>query len=298
MNSSYKRLGLGALAVVFLAGVPMSAFAQNAAPAAGAAAPAAAAQKRPDLNGIWGGGVAQLTPIDCKAKSIDAFANNNDPRFTFGGAKGGAQWITFEQDCGVQHRDHVSKPQYKPQYWERVFLSDYHADAGGVWIDYADPQWQNYPVGVPRIGAPNKIVQTDNEVIFLYEAGNTFRAIPTDCRDFDPVLRYDQMVNGLAVGCWKDDVLTVTSVGFTDRTWLDWPGYIHSNEMTVIETFQRKGDQLIYQVTVDDPVMFLEPWKDDARTLNLNKDPKTQLMQDVPYNDRALGALVDPEYRG
>ena len=82
---------------------------------------------------------------------------------------------------------------------------------------------------------PNKIVQTANEVIFLYENQNQFRVVPTDCREHDPVLKYDQSFNGLAVGCWEGDTLVVTSMGFTDRTWLHWSGYIHSNEMTVID---------------------------------------------------------------
>lgn len=296
MSKSLTGLSLGLIAGAMIAFAPAT-FAQ--APAAPAAAPQTPrlANGKPDFNGIWGGGVAQLTPTSCQ-KAVDAFANNNDPRFTFGGAKAGYQWVTFEQDCGIQHRDHVSKPAYKPMYWERVRLADHHGNAGGIWIDYADPVWQNFPVGVPRMGPPNKIVQTDNEVVFLYEANNIFRVVPTDCRAHDPVLKYDQMTLGLAVGCWKGDSLVVTSMGFTDRTWLDWPGYIHSNEMIVTETFRREGDNLVYDVTVDDPVMFLQPWVDDTRRLPINKNPLTQLMQDVPYNDRALGALIDPDYRG
>jgi hypothetical protein len=122
--------------------------------------------------------------------------------------------------------------------------------------------------------------------------------VPTDCREHDPVLKYDQSFNGLAVGCWEGDTLVVTSMGFTDRTWLHWSGYIHSNEMTVIERLRRQGDTLIYQATVEDPVMFLEPWKMDEIRLNLNKNPGAQLMQDLPYNDKSLGKLVDPNYRG
>jgi hypothetical protein len=187
---------------------------------------------------------------------------------------------------------------YKPQYWEKVRLHDYYANAGGQWLEYADPEWLNLPRGVPRIGPPNKIVQTANEVIFLYENQNQFRVVPTDCREHDPVLKYDQSFNGLAVGCWEGDTLVVTSMGFTDRTWLHWSGYIHSNEMTVIERLRRQGDTLIYQATVEDPVMFMEPWKMDEVRLNLNKNPGAQLMQDVPYNDKSLGNLVDPNYRG
>jgi hypothetical protein len=51
-------------------------------------------------------------------------------------------------------------------------------------------------------------------------------------------------------------------------------------------------------VTVEDPVMFLEPWVMNTVRLNLNKLPGAQLMQDLPYNDKSLGNLTDPNYRG
>lgn len=281
MKRSVAILGIAALATMTAALLPTSPSAQNT---------------RPDLNGIWGGGVARLTPQTCK-QEIDAFPQKSE-RFTAGGAKGGLQWITFEQDCSIQNRGRINKPQYKPQYWEQVRLRDYYANAGGKWIEYADPEWQNLPRGVPRLGPPNKIVQSADEVIFLYENQNQFRAIPTDCREHDPVLKFDQSFNGLAVGCWEGDTLVVTSMGFTDKTWLHWSGYYHSNEMVVTERLRREGDQLLYQATVDDPVMFLEPWKMDPVRLNLNKTPGLQLMQDVPYNDKSLGNLTDPNYRG
>jgi hypothetical protein len=255
------------------------------------------AQAKPDFSGIWGGGVAKLTPTFCQ-KKVDAFANEGEERFAAGGAKGGAKWITFEQDCGIQNRGRMSKPTYKPQYWETIRLNDLHANEGGKWIDYADPVWTNFPNGVPRLGAPNKIVQLPDEIIFMWENQNQFKVIPTDCREHDPVLKYDQTTLGIAVGCWEGNTLVITSMGFTDRTWLHWSGYSHSNEMVVTERLRREGDTLIYDVTVDDPVMFLEPWKMDTIRLNVNKTPGVQLMQDVPYNDRSLGALTDPAYRG
>ena len=282
MNRSVPKLGLAAIAAALCAMLPTSSFPQ---------------QTRPDLNGLWGGGVAKLTPTTCQ-KTVNAFANESVERFAAGGAKGGLKWITFEQDCSIQNRGRVSKPMYKPQYWEQVRLRDYYANAGGKWIEYADPEWQNLPRGVPRLGPPNKIVQTADEVIFLYENQNQFRAIPTDCREHDPVLKYDQTFLGIAVGCWEGNTLVVTSMGFTDRTWLHWSGYVHSNEMVVTERLRREGDTLIYQAIVDDPVMFLEPWNMDEIRLNLNKTPGLQLMQDIPYNDKSLGNLVDPNYRG
>ena len=127
MIGTLPRLG-AAVAVAAFAATAAPSFAQNAAPA------------RPDLNGIWGGGVAQLAPTTCQ-KKVDAFANEGDARFTAGGAKAAAQWITFEQDCGIQHRGRFSKPLYKPEYWTRVRMNDYYANAGGQFEEYADPVW-------------------------------------------------------------------------------------------------------------------------------------------------------------
>ena len=31
-------------------------------------------------------------------------------------------------------------------------------------------------------------------------------------------------------------------MGFTDVTWLHWPGYIHSNEMVVVEKLKPDAD--------------------------------------------------------
>ena len=285
MSYSIAKISLAASAVAVGAMVAFSGVAQQAAPA------------RPDFNGIWGGGVLNYTCATTK-KDVNAFNNAGVERFGAGGAKGAQKWVTFEQDCGVQNRGRVNKPMYKPAEWDNVRKRDLLANVGGEFVEYSDPQWRNIPVGVPRLGAPNKIVQTANEIIFLYENQNQHRVIPTDCREHDPVMKYDQTVNGIAVGCWEGDSLVVTSMGFSDRTWLHWSGYHHSNEMVVIEKFTRQGDVLVYEPTVQDPVMFMQPWKMDVVRLSLNKTPGLQMMQDVPYDDRSLGALTDPYYRG
>jgi hypothetical protein len=271
---------------------------QAAAPAAPApAAPPAASTTKPDLNGIWGGNlVAGGTSAICQ-QNIKAFGTDGG-RFTYQGRTGPQQWVTFEQDCGIGHRGKLDKPLYKPQYWQEVRLHDYYANTGGEWDDYADPDWHAID-GVPRMGPPNKIVQTDNEVVFLYQTGNIFRVIPTDCRQWDPVMQYDQTSMGLAVGCYlSDGTLVVKSTGFSDGTWLDWNGYVHSNQMTVTETFKRNGDNMLYNVVVEDPVYFLQPWNMGQRSLAIQKAPNAQLLQDVPFVDRSLGNLTDPQYRG
>jgi hypothetical protein len=142
-----------------------------------------------------------------------------------------------------------------------------------------------YPEGVPRIGPPHKIVQTANEVIFLYAGrDHDSRIIPIDGRGHDP----DAFPGfyGDAVGRWDGDTLVVDTVGFNDITWLGpRGGYFHSYELRVIERFRRDGDTLHYQVMVEDPEVLLEPWVMNARELRLNPDPKAALLERVPCLD-------------
>jgi hypothetical protein len=305
-----KTFKLGASAAVFaavaaFAGMASAQQAAPAAPQATPAAPTAAPQpaapgaKQPDLNGIWGGQLVEggTSTVDSCKTVVDAFAREGG-RFAYQGRTGSQQWVTFEQDCGIGHRGKMDKPIYKPEFWQSVRLHDYFANTGNEWNDWSDPDWKGID-GVPRMGPPNKIVQTATEVVFMYQTGNLFRVIPTDCRAWDPVERYDQTTMGLAVGCFLDDgTLVVKETGFSDGTWLDWNGYVHSNEMGVTETFKRNGDNLVYNVVVEDPVYFMEPWNWGSRSLALQKGVGAQLMQDVPFVDRSLGNLVDPQYRG
>jgi len=59
------------------------------------------------------------------------------------------------------------------------------------------------------------------------------------------------------------------SIGFSDETWLGRGGFFHSDQMRVIEKFTRTGNQLLYEVRVEDPVVLVEPWDMPARTLRL-----------------------------
>ena len=45
------------------------------------------------------------------------------------------------------------------------------------------------------------------------------------------------------------------------ETWLARGGFFHSEDMKVFERFTRKGDQLLYEATVEDPQVLLRPWE-------------------------------------
>ena len=62
------------------------------------------------------------------------------------------------------------------------------------------------------------------------------------------------------MGRWEGDTLVIDSIGFIDTTWLARGGFFHSDRMHVVEKFTRQGNTLLYDVTVEDPEVLVEPW--------------------------------------
>ena len=100
-----------------------------------------------------------------------------------------------------------------------------------------------------------------------------FRMIRLDGQPHDPqrALQYTYM--GYTVGKWEGDTLVLDSIGFTDETWLGRGGKIHSDQMHIIEKFTRTGNLMTYDVTVEDPVMFVQPWVMNQRILRIANNP-------------------------
>ncbi len=189
----------------------------------------------------------------------------------------------------------LSRPTYKPQYWDKVQDLD-------MWTNKYDPVMTCQPLGVPREGPPRRIYQSDKDVTFIYTGGDAgggygeYRIIPTDGRKHtkDPNLEYTYL--GDTVGRWEGDTLVLDSVGFTDATWFGRGGFFHSGEMHVIERFTRKGDVLLYDVTVEDPEVLIEPWVLPTRTVTRNANPDAGLIAergncDVPEYGHAASQI-------
>lgn len=269
--------GIGLAALVAASAWVGCAPANSAPPAASAPADGTPrlSDGKPDLNGVWGGGGGEGEKPDAsgnltvltKGRPCSPFQNPCAPG------------VNFERDNGMRARMSPNPPVYKPEHWERVNYLDLHGNE-------EDPEWKCRPMGLPRGGPPNKIVQTDREVVFLYRAHNTFRVIPTDGREHDKIRALDTTWQGDSVAKWEGDTLVIDTVGFTDESWLGWAGWFHSNNMHVIERVTRKGDSLVYEVTVEDPDVLLEPWVMDTLTVPLNKDPKAMLAEDLPCEER------------
>jgi len=127
----------------------------------------------------------------------------------------------------------------------------------------ADPEAQCRMVGVPRstyMPYPFQIVQTPMQVSILYEYVHTVRSIFLDSEHpEDWAIRYWM---GDSRGRWEGDTLVVDVVNFTDETWFDRSGNFHSEALHVVERYTPTGpDHILYEVTIEDPEVFTEPWQ-------------------------------------
>src|SRR6516165_3112881 len=140
-------------------------------------------------------------------------------------------------------------------------------------------------MGIPREGTPRRIFQTANDITILYTTsdyggGNReFRVIPTDGRKHDPKKAIEATYMGYTVGSWEGDTLVLDSISFVDTTWLGRGGLFHSTDMHVVEKFTRQGDALLYDVTVEDPEVLVEPWVLPTRVVVRNPNPDAGLIR-------------------
>jgi hypothetical protein len=222
---------------------------------------------KPDLSGRWGNGGGNFGGGAARNR-FDATGNyhnlRNDRK---------ASPVNQERDAGMSQRFFANVPMYKPEFWDRVDYLDVNGNA-------EDSNFRCFPAGVPRMGAPMKIMATPTEVVLLYQAKNTWRYVPLN-REHDPINSRDQTYMGDSVGRWDGDTLVIDVEGFNEETWIGWPGYFHTNKMRVEERFRRQGDVLFYNVTVHDADVLAQPWKMDERALRLNKNPLVQV-EDPP----------------
>jgi len=171
----------------------------------------------------------------------------------------------------------TGRPVYKPEHWDKVIELD-------MWTNKYDPVMTCQPLGVPRQGPPRRIIQSENDVLFLYAGGDAgggygeYRVIPTDNRKHDPQRAIETTYLGYTVGRWEGDTLVLDAIAFVDTTWLGRGGFFHSSDMRVVEKFTRQGDVILYDVTVEDPQVLVEPWVIPTRVLrkNANRDAGLQ----------------------
>jgi hypothetical protein len=237
------------------------------APVAAAATPRRGDGK-PDLSGNWnralnpvsGSGNRRCGPTQVKGGGIN-------PEY---GCTGGGDnfWIEYAW-ISPSRFGILGRPNYKPEFWDKIQELD-------MWTNKYDPVMTCKPLGLPRHGTPTRILQTDKDVIFFYPANadygggnNEYRDIPTDGRKRSALDESLTTFYGQSLGTWEGDTLVIDSINFDDSTWLGRGGLFHSSSLHIVERLTRVGNEMRYDMTIEDPEMFLERWVMPTRVLTL-----------------------------
>jgi len=225
------------------------------------------ANGKPDLTGSWAGGLS--------------FTGAGAPGVTVGGmfrrctpfqSKNCMEWTNQSEDWPFMSTSRLDMrvPIYKPEHWDKMIEMD-------QWSNRDDPVMTCLPLGVPRQGAPARIFHTDTDITMIYRGGSDgaggyaeHRMIAIDGKPHNPQRPNNYTYFGYTVGRWEGDTLVLDSIGFSDETWLGRGGYFHSDKMRVVEKFTRTGNQMLYEVTVEDPEVLVEPWVMPSRMLRLS----------------------------
>jgi hypothetical protein len=252
---------------VRLCAAPLAALSLLAPLCAGAQSPAASprvsnaalAQRptprlggHPSLEGYWFSGTGSIPPFQ--------YDTTRD-------AKGDIEVKTV-RDPGDAPRgsgpDAGSQPDYKDELKQKTKDLFFHDNKTDKVYNCGQP-------GLPRVGAPQRIVENSKEMVFLYAdlAGMVWRLIPIGGKmpkGNDPSYYGDSEAH------WVGASLVVHTTNFNQDTWLGEFGYVHSDKMEVTETFTRVGDTIRYDVTVSDPGVLKKPWVKPTVIMRLEKD--------------------------
>jgi hypothetical protein len=152
-----------------------------------------------------------------------------------------------------------------------------------------DPLSKCWMHGVPRlIYAPYPVLisQEKDRINFVHEVNHTFRVIsltrslPKLDGDLDPAWL------GYSAGRWEGKTLVIDTIGFNDKTWLDYSGLPHSDKLTVQERYRLKdADTIEGQVTITDPQTFSRPW---TTGFTLVRKPNYELKESVCVRDHKM----------
>jgi hypothetical protein len=212
----------------------------------------------PDLTGSWQAG-GTITGSGAPGVQVGDMFRRCTP-FQSGKCM---EWTNQSEDWPFMStaRLGMNQPLYKPKYWDKIIEHD-------QWTNRDDPVMTCLPLGIPRQGPPARIFATEKDITMIYRAGvdgaggyAEFRMVPITGGQHDHARANNYTYMGYTIGRWEGDSLVLDSIGFSDETWLSRGGFFHSDQMRVLEKFTRTGNTMLYEVTVDDPVMLIKPWE-------------------------------------
>ena len=165
-------------------------------------------------------------------------------------------WIT---DFGKQL---VGGPDAKVPFlpWTKA-MYDYNKANDVVY----DPEGFCLPPGGPRMFGtpyPSQFIQQPDRIVVIFEGGaHVWREIHMDGRPLPKREDLNPTYFGYSVGHWEGDTLVVETTGFNEKTWLNFNGMMHTDQLHTTERITRPNrDTLHYEATIDDPGAYSAPW--------------------------------------
>src|SRR4051794_29150731 len=206
----------------------------------------------PSLEGYWFSGTGSIPPIQ--------YDTTRD-------AKGGIEVKTVRDPSEPPRKfgqDAPGQPDYKDELKQKTKDLFFHENKTDKVYNCGQP-------GLPRVGAPQRIVQNSKEMVFLYAdlAGMVWRLIPIGGKR---PTGNDPSYYGDAEAHWEGNTFVVHTTNLNEDTWMGEFGYFHTDKMEVMEKLTRVGDTIRYDVTVSDPGVLKQPWVKPTVIMRLEKD--------------------------
>ena len=141
-----------------------------------------------------------------------------------------------------------------------------------------DPEIRCYLPGVPRatyMPYPLQIIQSRDHVMIVHEYAGAVRTIYMANQTEAPA---DSWM-GWSNGRWEGETLVVDTKGFNGMAWFDRAGNFHTDALHVVERITaRSAETLNYEVTIEDPNVFTQPWT-MSMPLYRRAEPNAQLAE-------------------
>ncbi len=185
------------------------------------------------------------TPPTTVADATDTLADARD----FNGIW---QYFTADLTQFLLPGEEISLTEYGQ---ERYLAIDHGSFLGNTCMPYG-------PNRAMAASNPYMIVQPADEagVFAMVMEHIDHRLVYMNAEHPDDILDYPEWM-GHSVGRWEGDTLVVDTIGMRPETWLDRGGLQHSEQLHLVERYDKTGpDTFNWTVTVEDPMFFTKPW--------------------------------------
>jgi hypothetical protein len=211
----------------------------------------------PEETGIWG--------ACCGSLSFDPTPNPQAANFQNpGNLQGRGQGANAQGRGGLNAQGPAQPPRTETPFqpWAKA-LYEYRR------TNEFEPHTRCKPSGGARqFVTPygTEIVEMpDLQRIYIFDIGgpHTFRIIYMDGKPHPANLVPSYY--GDSRGHWEGDTLVVDNIGFNEGFWMDRAGSPHTEKLHFVEKFTRTDyNTLRYEVTVEDPGAYTQPWSTSA----------------------------------